>query len=64
VLICPHSEGLVRENRGVNAAHNRRGTLEFGLWSFADYSVLLILEDSIYRKDKGARNSSWRFAGT
>jgi hypothetical protein len=34
------------------------------LRSFGDYSVLLILEDSIYRKDKGARNASWRLAGT
>jgi len=32
------------------------------LRSFADYSVLLILEDSVYRKR--ARNASWRLAGT
>jgi hypothetical protein len=34
------------------------------LQSFADYGVLLILEDSIYRKQKGARNSTWRLLGT
>ena len=32
------------------------------LQAFAEYGVVLILEDSIYRK--GARNASWRLAGT
>ena len=42
----------------------RERFLSHVLQSFADYGVLLILEDSVYRKEKGARNASWRLAGT
>ena len=42
----------------------RERFLSHVLQSFADYGVLLILEDSVYRKEKGARNISWRLAGT
>jgi hypothetical protein len=42
----------------------RERFLSHVLQSFADFGVLLILEDSVYRKEKGARNISWRLAGT
>jgi hypothetical protein len=45
-------------------AGKREQLLSHVFRSFGDYSVLLILEDSIYRKDKGARSTSWRQAGT
>jgi hypothetical protein len=54
VLSCPTSLPVGKRERFLS--HVRR--------SFADYSVLLILEDSIYRKDKGARTTSLRLAGT
>jgi hypothetical protein len=54
VLSCPTS--LPMEKRERFLSHVLR--------SFADYGVLLILEDSIYRKQKGVRNASWRLVGT
>jgi len=42
----------------------RERFLSHVLQSFADYGVLLILEDSVYRKEKGARNVAWKLAGT
>jgi hypothetical protein len=54
VLSCPTSLPAVKHERFLSHV----------LRSFADYGVLLILEDSIYRKDNGARNASWRLTGT
>ena len=54
VLSCPTSLPVVKRERFLSHV----------LRSFADYGVLLILEDSIYRKDKGARNASCRLMGT
>src|SRR5262249_27895643 len=54
VLSCPTSLPVVMRKRFLSHV----------LQSFPDYGLLLILEDSIYRKDKGARNASWRLAGT
>jgi hypothetical protein len=56
VVVLSSSTSLPIEKRDRFLSHVLR--------SFADYSVLLILEDSIYRKNKGALNTSWRFAGT
>src|SRR5262249_45716677 len=54
VLSCPTSLPIEKRERFLSHV----------LRSFADYGVLLILEDSIYRKEKGARNASWRLTGT
>jgi len=61
--LSPHKV-VVLSCRTSLPSEKREQFLSRVLQSFAGYGVLLVLEDSVYRKERGARNASWRLVGT